>query len=45
MPKADWNGKTSHAGMKGEFVGNQTSPEKETGPDGSGRNPVGYGVN
>ena len=39
------NGKSSHAGVKGEFVGkpvpsdgNQPSLEKEIGPDGSGRN-------
>ena len=25
--------------------GNRTSLEKETGPDGSGRNPAGFGVN
>ena len=52
MSEADRNGKTSHAGVKGEFVGkpvcldgNQTSLEKETGPDGSETNPSGSGVN
>ena len=45
MPKGDRNGKSSHAGVKGEFVGkpvppdgNGISPKKETGPNGSGVN-------
>ena len=52
MPEADRNGKTSHVREKGEFVGkpvppdgNQTSMEKETGPDGSRRNLTGSSVN
>ena len=46
------NDKSSHAGVKGEFVGELVPPDgsrlsldKETGPNGSGRNPGGFGVN
>ena len=47
MPEADQNGKSSHAGVKGEFVGKSVPPDgnrqtdkQKTGPDGSGRHPT-----